>query len=109
MLRATRRLCLFLGFAWAVFLLQAAAPAAAQSAPKLQGQITDETGSLGSGTAQVQSALGSLLSQHNVQLYVVFVATSGNEPAPQLAQDTYTQNGLSGHDMVLLVAVNDRQ
>ena len=89
--------------------LTLASAALGQSAPRLQGQVTDQTGSLGGGAASVQSALDALLNAQGVQLYVAFVSTSGGVTAQELAQETYTQNGLGGNDMVLLVAVSDRR
>jgi uncharacterized membrane protein YgcG len=94
----------------AVSLLLILSPAAAaQSVPKLTSQITDQTGVLAGGQAEVQSALDSLLSRDNVQLWVVFVATSGDATAEQLAQQTFEGNGLGGNDFLLLVAVDDHR
>ena len=90
-------------------LLSLASVAAAQSTPTLTGQITDQTGVLDSGRAQVQTALDTLLSRENVELRVVFVAGGNGSTAQQLAQQTFEANGLGGNDMLLLVAVNDQQ
>ena len=89
-------------------LLLMSAPAALAQAPKLTDHVTDQTGSLGSGTAAVEDALTNLLDSDNVELWVVFVSTTGGETAPDLAQETYQSNGLGGNDMVLLVAVSDQ-
>ncbi len=84
-------------------------PAAAQSIPRLSSQITDETGVLASGTSGIQSALDRLLSDRNVQLWVVFVHTSGSQTAQQMAEATFRQNGFGGNDVVLLVALDDKR
>lgn len=85
-----------------------AAPAALAQAPKLTDHVTDQTGSLGSGTAAVEDALTNLLDRENVELWVVFVSTTDGTTAQDLAQETYQSNGLGGNDMVLLVAVSDQ-
>lgn len=90
-------------------LLLLASVAAAQSTPTLTGQITDQTGVLDSGRAQVQTALDDLLNRENVQLRVVFIASGNGSTAQQLAQQTFEANGFGGNDMLLLVAVNDQQ
>jgi uncharacterized membrane protein YgcG len=99
---------------WPVFLAGAllvlAAPAALAQAPKLTDHVTDQTGTLGSGTAVVEDSLTNLLDRANVELWVVFVATTDGGTAQDLArQDTFESNGLGGNDMVLLVAVNDHR
>jgi uncharacterized membrane protein YgcG len=85
------------------------APAAAQSAPQLAGQITDQAGVIGSSRGQVQDALDTLLSRDNVQLWLVLVPTTSGGLAQDLAQQTFQSNGLGGNDMVLLIAVNDHR
>jgi uncharacterized membrane protein YgcG len=90
-------------------LLLLAVAAAAQSTPKLTSQITDQTGVLGSGGPQVQAALDKLLSDQDVQLWVVFIPTTDGPTAGQLAQQTFEGNGFGGNDILLLVAVNDHK
>ena len=85
-----------------------ALPMSAQDIPHLTSQVTDQTGALGAASA-VQPALDSLLKDHGVQLWVVFVPTTGSTTAPDFAQTTYQQNGLGGNDVLLLVAVNDHR
>ena len=89
-------------------LLLQAAPASAQ-APQLSSQITDQAGVIGSGQDSVQNALNSLLSNENVQLWVVLVPSGNGTSAPDLATETYKANGFGGNDMVLLIAVNDHR
>jgi uncharacterized membrane protein YgcG len=92
-----------------VLLLLAHPAVLAQNTVTLKSQITDQTGVLSSGTAEVQSALDNLLSQDNVQLWLEFIPTSGSTSATQLAQETFQANGLGGNDLLLLVAVDDHR
>ncbi len=110
-MKIVRRLCLSVRPALLAggLLILLASGAAAQSTPTLTGQITDQTGVLDSGRAQVQTALDDLLNNENVQLRVVFIASGNGSTAQQLAQQTFEANGLGGNDMLLLVAVNDQQ
>ena len=110
--RSVRHLLLAGGLAGALVggsLLVLVAPVSAQGAPHLTSQITDQAGVLGSGRASVQTALDNLLNRQNVQLWVVLVETGNGTSAPDLATQTYTDNGFGGNDMVLLVAVNDHR
>jgi uncharacterized membrane protein YgcG len=110
--RSLRHLLLAGGLAGALAggsLLVVVAPASAQGAPLLTGQITDQAAVLGSGRASVQTALDNLLNRQNVQLWIVLVETGNGTSAPDLATQTYTDNGFGGNDMVLLVEVNDHR
>jgi uncharacterized membrane protein YgcG len=91
-----------------LFVLLAPAASAA-STIKLTSQITDQTGVLGAGKADVQTALDGLLNNENVQLWVVLVQTTGSTTAPAAAQQTFEGNGFGGNDMVLLIAVGDHR
>lgn len=90
-------------------LLLLAPWAGAVSAPKLSSQITDQSGVLGSGMSKVQSALDTLQSGQNVQLWLVLIPTTDSATAPDFARQTFEANGLGGNDMILLVAVNDHR
>jgi uncharacterized membrane protein YgcG len=90
-------------------LLLLASGAGALATPKLSSQITDQTGVLGSDQTSVQTALDSLQNGQNVQLWVVFIPTTGSATAPDFARQTFEANGLGGNDMILLVAVNDHR
>ena len=90
-------------------LLLAAQGVLAQSPLKLSNQITDQTRVLDSGLAEVQAAVDSLLNSHKVQLWIVFISTSGSDTAQSLAVSTYQANGLGGNDFLLLVAVDDHR
>ena len=92
-----------------VLLALLAPAAAAASAPHLAGQITDQTGVIGSGQGQVQGAIDDLLNRENVQLWLVLIPTTDGATAQDLAQQTFGSNGLGGNDMVLLIAVDDHR
>lgn len=83
--------------------------AAAQSVPRLAGQITDQAGVLQGDRASLEHALDSLLTERGVQLYAAFVPTTGSQTASDFAAETFLQNGLGGNDLLLLVAVGDRR
>jgi uncharacterized membrane protein YgcG len=97
------------GFLAASLAILLAPAAMAANTPALTNQITDQAGVLGAGTSQVQSSLDSLLSEDNVQLWLVLIPTAGGTGASQLAQDTFKANSLGGNDFLLLIAVNDHR
>lgn len=82
----------------------------AQEFPRLQGQITDLTRDqvLASGRARIDMALRDLLETHNVQLFVLFVESTGDRTVTEFADEVARQNSLGGNDALLLVALNDR-
>ncbi len=101
------RLCSWLA-ALVVALLVAASTVSAQ-AVQLKDRVTDQTGVLSSGMAEVNSAIDHLSSDAKVDLWVLFVSTTGGTIATDAAHETYTANGFGGNDMVLLVAVDDHR
>lgn len=90
--------------------LALASPAAADGLPQLQGQLTDLTNArvLSSGSATLQSALDSLIRTDDIQLFVLFVETTGGRTATDFADQTATANSLGGNDALLVVALTDR-
>ena len=90
-------------------LLVLAPGALAQSTPKLESQITDQAGVLGSGQGRVMSALTDLLDNQNVQLWLVLVPSTDGTLAADEATSIFQSNGLGGNDLVLLIAVNDHR
>jgi uncharacterized membrane protein YgcG len=93
----------------AVFLaLALATTALAADPPRLQGAITDQTGVLSGETAAIQIALDDLLARHNVQLFVLFVATTSDLTSTEFADETARLNSLGADDALLLVATDDR-
>ena len=62
-----------------LLVLVVASPAFAQDIPRFSSQVTDLTQNqvLASGRSQIQSALQDLLNRQNIQLFVLFVDTTG--------------------------------
>jgi uncharacterized membrane protein YgcG len=90
-------------------LLLLAAPAALAQAPTLTDHVTDQTGVLGSDKSAVEAAVTALANDANVDLWVLFVNTTGSSTAPAFAKQTFDSNGLGGNDMLLVVAVDDHR
>jgi uncharacterized membrane protein YgcG len=76
--------------------------------PTLSSAITDETGLLSSGTTQIDGAQRRLFDETGVQLFVLFVKTTGGQDIGQYALDVGNANGLTGTDALLVVATVDR-
>ncbi len=75
---------------------------------RLQGQITDKSGVLGSRTGEVQAALDRLQQQGQTQLFVAYVPDFGDRSAQQWADETALINGLGINDLLLAVATRQR-
>ena len=82
----------------------------ADDIPHLGGQLTDRSSAqvLTSGATQIQSSLNDLLIKDDVQLFVLFVETTGTRNVTDFATETATQNSLGGNDALLVVALTDR-
>jgi uncharacterized membrane protein YgcG len=80
----------------------------AEDPPRLTGTVTDATGVLSGDEDRIEDAAATLLDDHGVQLFVVFVDTTEDLNAPEFASQTAAQNSLGGDDALLLVAVEDR-
>ncbi|HEY6958653.1 MAG TPA: TPM domain-containing protein [Candidatus Limnocylindria bacterium] len=78
--------------------------------PRLGGQLTDRSNAqvLTSGTSAIQTALNDLLIKDDVQLFVLFVETTGSRNVTDFATEVATQNSLGGNDALLVVALTDR-
>ena len=87
-------------------LLMLAAPVAAQSIPNLDSAVTDQTGLLQSDRALIDQSLQTLFDKTGVQLYVLFVPTTGGVPISDYARQAGAQ--LGPRDALLVVAVDDR-
>lgn len=99
-------------FALAVGLaVMTAAPALADDPVQLDGAyVIDNTGVLDGSTADVVAALDSLYERTGVQLFVVYVDEFTNPNAPiDWANATAEANGLGDADLLLAVAVSQRQ
>jgi uncharacterized membrane protein YgcG len=108
-MKTAARLRLLLWPAILAVLVLAFAPPALAQVPNLTDHVTDQAGVLGSGKSSVETAVSQLASEANVDLWVVFVSSGNGTTAQDLAQETYTKNGLGGNDFVLFVAVNDHR
>lgn len=108
MLRAmpvTRRL-LTLVVAALVALL-GALPVAAQT---LDQRVVDETGVISDAQRdEALAAIEALDDAQNVQLWALFVSTTGGQPITDYAEAVAAENSLGGNDALLVVAVDDRR
>ncbi len=101
-----------LGGAILALAIAMGAPLAAQADDPVSfgsSPVVDTAGAFGSDTARVESALTSLYSDTQMQLFVAFVDTFENPSnANDWATKTATINGLGDNDFLLVVAVKDR-
>jgi hypothetical protein len=102
-----RRLTVVLGLL-AVLLVGAAAPALAVAPLNLTSRITDQAGVLHGKTADVTAAIDDLQAKTGISEYVVFVPSFDGMNGQQWVTQTAQQSGLTGKDVVLAVAVNER-
>jgi uncharacterized membrane protein YgcG len=96
--------------AWAAAGQVLAAPSSSDEPPVTLGggQLTDLAGVIDDPEA-VEAALERLADDEGVQLFVVFVDSFGGRASEDWADDTAAGNGLGQNDMLLAVAVEDRQ
>ncbi|HYU81913.1 MAG TPA: TPM domain-containing protein, partial [Candidatus Polarisedimenticolia bacterium] len=82
----------------------------ADDVPRLKGSITDTTKDqvLASGRPQIQPALDDLLRTDDIQLFVLFVDTTGSLTVTEFADESARVNSLGGNDALLVVAMTDR-
>ncbi|MGB4442459.1 MAG: TPM domain-containing protein, partial [Coriobacteriia bacterium] len=95
-----------------LLLVWLATAAVALAAPPLKldaGLLTDDARVLGDSADSVEQALEQLESDHGVQLFVVFVETFDSYSAQDWANETAEINGLGLNDVLLAVAVVDRE
>ncbi|MDP8903841.1 MAG: TPM domain-containing protein, partial [Chloroflexota bacterium] len=79
----------------------------AQDIPRLTSAVTDETGVLADSRSQIEDALERLFDRTGVQLYVLFVETTGDMHIADFAAAVGEQN-LASTDALLVVALADR-
>jgi uncharacterized membrane protein YgcG len=84
-----------------------AGPVRAEDILQLQGAVTDTTGNLASGTADIEAAIEATLDD-GVQVFVLFIETTGDQPADDYVRETARANSLGGDDALILVALEDR-
>src|ERR671915_178975 len=80
----------------------------AQGVPRLENAVTDETGVLEPDRAAIEQALEGLFRDTGVQLYVLFVETTGGMEIGEYAQLVGEQS-LGENDALLVVAVDARR
>ena len=90
------------------FALIVAPIARAEGILRLDGAVTDPTGALDGRSADLAEAVDSTLADHGVQVFVLFVGTTGDLSAADYAAQTAERNSLGVDDALLLVAVDDR-
>ncbi len=96
-----------LAFALAVLAGAVAGPVMAQT---LTERVTDEAGALSSGQLdQANDAIADLESRAGIQLWSLFVGTTGGESIDAFTNGVATDNGLGINDALLVVAVEDRR
>ena len=89
-------------------LILLASPVRAEDILQLDGPVTDTTGVLAGGEADIVAAIESTLDDRGVQVFVLFIQTTGDRAAADYAAETARQNSLGGDDALLLVALEDR-
>ncbi len=95
-----------LALATLIALLGASAALAADI-PRLDGRVTDQTGSL--DTDRVQSAIDDLNAATGIDLFVLWVRSTEDLTVTDYAQQTFAQNSLGTNDALLVVALDDRR
>ncbi|HEY0444705.1 MAG TPA: TPM domain-containing protein, partial [Candidatus Limnocylindrales bacterium] len=76
--------------------------------PTLKGEVTDTSGVLTGSEGEIRDAVAQLLRDHHVQLWVLYVATTGDLPSTDFAVQTAQKNSLGADDALLVVAIDDR-
>jgi uncharacterized membrane protein YgcG len=82
--------------------------ARAEEVMRLEGAVTDTAGALGGRTGDVESAIDRTLDDHRVQVFVLFVQTTGDLPMADYAEQTAALNSLGVDDALVAVAMVDR-
>ena len=90
------------------FALVLPATAVAEDVMRLEGPVTDTAGVLTDRVDDIEAAIEATLDDHGVQVFVLFVETTGELSAGDYAQQTAALNSLGVDDALLLVAIDDR-
>lgn len=75
---------------------------------QLDGPVTDTTGVLADGEAAIIDAIETTLEDDGVQVFVLFVQTTGERTAAEYVAETAERNSLGGDDALIMVALDDR-
>jgi uncharacterized membrane protein YgcG len=81
--------------------------ALAEDILRLEGPITDTTGVLADDADDINAAIEATLDD-GVQVFVLFVQTTGDRTAEEYVDETTARNSLGGDDALILVALEDR-
>jgi uncharacterized membrane protein YgcG len=97
-------------FTTAIVALLSAGVALGQAVPRLDGRVTDLTSArvLSTSRPQIESSLERLVNEQAVELFVLFVDTTGSSTVSGYAQEVARANSLGQEDALLVVAVRDR-
>lgn len=95
-----------LAVAWLLALI--APVARAEDVMRLEGPVTDTAGVLAGREADVEAAIARTLDEHGIQVWVLFVNTTGDRSAQEYAFATAEANSMGVDDALVLVAVDDR-
>lgn len=95
-------------FAALLFVVAGASVATAEDVLRLDGPVTDSAGVLDGSVAEVEGAIDRTLDEHHVQVFVLFVRTTGDVPMADYAEQTAVTNSLGVDDALLAVAMDDR-
>jgi TPM domain len=97
-------------FALALFTVLLASTLAAGSIPELgDGRITDLTGTLDDDEIEdAESALADLEEEEGIDLFALFVETSGDSDPAAFTEEVAQAEGLGGDDALLAVFIEDR-
>src|SRR5918999_1701884 len=87
-----------------------AVPAAAQDVPALDDRITDLAGVLSAEDRDVaEDAIAELEADANIQLFALFVDTTGDVTVTDYAEEVAAASSLGGNDALVVVAIDDRR
>jgi uncharacterized membrane protein YgcG len=82
--------------------------AMAEEVMRLEGAVTDTAGALDGRASEVEAAIDQTLDEHRVQVFVLFVRTTGDLPMADYAERTAALNSLGVDDALVAVAMDDR-
>ena len=95
------------GLSALLLVAMAVVPVVAQT---LSERVVDEAGVMSdSQVAEAESAITTLEDEDNVQLWVLYVDTTGGQEVTDFADGVAADNGLGGNDALLVVAIDDRR
>ncbi len=99
---------LFAAIAVATMATPFASAVRAEDILQLEGPVTDTTGALADGESDIIAAIESTLEDDGVQVFVLFVQTTGDRTAAEYVAETAERNSLGGDDALIMVALEDR-